>query len=532
MAYKKFKNSQSDGKTAEDRALERFADIMIEKIKDMDKVDWKKPWFAAGVHPAKNLDGREYNDFNQVMLMFLQQSMGWKTSRYATFDRIKFLNYERDSSGSLVRMKDKDGIDIPDVHVNSGEKSIPVFLGLKFAEHSETKKKIDFDDYKKLDSSEQEKYILRTYFRVYNVFNLDQTSMKEDRPELYQKYVSELEDKMPEKEREAHIPEMDVLLDKGLWVCPIKQEVGSRAYYRPSTDEIVLPTREQFYKDEQFYGTALHEMTHSTGAKNRAERPMEGFFGSPEYAREELVAELSSALLCSKMGFSKEVEGEIQTQSANYLKSWLGSLQDDTKYIKSVLADVRRASSFIGERIELIGDRLERDGEKAEFSDIIEGDRLQREKLLHPEVDSSNEKGLHPMPDGEKATRTSVELSPLLRQYMDFKQTRPAFTPLFHVSGDYETYQSDAERVSKVLDIPVQESAAHLGPDGHPAKYVSFPDRDFEPYKQTLIDNNVILAVLEDQDKVEKRDSDDNVVRQNPSNQETVLQTRCSAFRR
>ena len=390
MAYKKYKNTDKEGLTAEDRALEKFADVMIEKIRDMDKADWKQPWFPAGVHPARNLDGREYNDFNQVMLMFLQQAMGWKTCRYATFDKIKFLNYERDSSGKLVRQKDKDGNDIPDVHVNSGEKSIPVFLGLKYAEHIETRKKIDFDDYKKLDKSEQEKYRLGTYFRVYNVFNLDQTSMKEDRPELYRKYASELEDKMPEKMSEANLPEMDALLDKGLWVCPITQVVGPDAYYRPSTDEIVLPSKELFFKDEQFYGTALHEMTHSTGAKNRTDRPMGGIFGSPEYAREELVAELSSALLCSKMGFSKDVESEIQTQSASYLKSWLGSLQDDTKYIKSVLSDVKRASSFIGDRLGLIGERLERDGEKAEFSDIIEEDRMKRDKLLHPETESAD----------------------------------------------------------------------------------------------------------------------------------------------
>ena len=178
MAYKKFKKTEKAGSSAEDRALEKFADVMIEKIKNMDRANWNQPWFPAGVHPAKNLDGREYNDFNQVMLMFLQQSMGWKTSRYATFERIKFMNYERDTEGRLVRLKDMDGNDIPDVHVNSGEKSIPVFLGLKFAEHLETKEKIDFDDYKKLDSSEQGKYRLGTYFRVYNVVNLDQTSMK------------------------------------------------------------------------------------------------------------------------------------------------------------------------------------------------------------------------------------------------------------------------------------------------------------------------------------------------------------------
>ena len=530
MAYKKFKKSQSDGKTAEDRALERFADIMIEKIKDMDKVNWKKPWFAAGVHPAKNLDGREYNDFNQIMLMFLQQSMGWKTSRYATFDRIRYMNYERDSSGMFVRQKDKDGKDIPDVHVKSGEKSIPVYLYLKFAVHLETNEKIDFDDYKDLSRSEQEKYRLGTYFRIYNVFNLDQTNMKEARPDLYEKFATEFEDKLPEKLSEAKLPEMDALLDKGLWVCPITQVVGPDAYYRPSTDEIVLPSKELFFKDEQFYGTALHEMAHSTGARNRADRPMGGIFGSPEYAREELVAELSSALLCSKMGFSMDVESEIQTQSANYLKSWLGSLQDDTNYIKSVLSDVRRASSFIGDRLGLIGERLDRDGHEADFSDIIEEDKLSRESLLHPSsektggnsLQSSTKEWLEGTVPGledhtvndvlnevnemeeevalmkmRQADRFNAELSPMLRQYAEFKRLRPLLTPLFHVSGGYETYQDDARRISSVLGLTLQKSKVP-GPDGNPAVFVTFPDGDLESHKKSLLDNGIPLALLED----------------------------------
>lgn len=530
MAYRKYKRKDEDGLSAEDRALEKFADIMIEKIKDMDKADWKMPWFPAGVHPARNLDGREYNDFNQVMLMFLQQSMGWKTSRYATFDRIRYMNYERDSSGMFVRQKDKDGKDIPDVHVKSGEKSIPVYLYLKFAVHLETNEKIDFDDYKDLSRSEQEKYRLGTYFRIYNVFNLDQTNMKEVRPDLYEKFATEFEDKLPEKLSEANLPEMDALLDKGLWVCPITQVVGPDAYYRPSTDEIVLPSKELFFKDEQFYGTALHEMAHSTGARNRTDRPMGGIFGSPEYAREELVAELSSALLCSKMGFSKDVESEIQTQSANYLKSWLGSLQDDTNYIKSVLSDVRRASSFIGDRLGLIGERLDRDGHEADFSDIIEEDKLSRESLLHPSSEKTGGNSLQSstkewlegtVPGLEDHTVNDVlnevnemeeevalmkmrqadwfnaELSLMLRQYAEFKRLRPLLTPIFHVSGGYETYQDDARRISSVLGLTLQKSKVP-GPDGNPAVFVTFPDGDLESHKKSLLDNGIPLALLED----------------------------------
>ena len=133
---------------------------------------------------------------------------------------------------------------------------------------------------------------------------------------------------------------------------------------------------------------------------------------------------------------------------------------------------------------------------------------------------------------GEESLANVVELSPLMQQYNDFKRSRPSFTPLFHVSGGYETYQGDAERVGKILNLPVQESATHLGPDGKAAKYIIFPDRDFEQYKQVLIDKNIILAVLEDQDKAVKKDSDDNVAQQPPSRVESVQQSQISSYRR
>jgi len=92
-------------------------------------------------------------------------------------------------------------------------------------------------------------------------------------------------------------------------------------------------------------------------------RDMKHPFGSPEYAKEELTAELSAALIASQHGLTKHVKND----SAAYLKSWLGSLQQSPEFLKTVLADVKHCTSMINQRLEAI--QLEMDkGEKADYS--------------------------------------------------------------------------------------------------------------------------------------------------------------------
>lgn len=89
---KKNYTSNTDGLSAEDRALNTFADLMIDKITNMQQ-DWKKPWFSPqSVQLPRNLNGRYYNGMNSIVLMLMQEKKGWQTSRYATFDRIAGLS--------------------------------------------------------------------------------------------------------------------------------------------------------------------------------------------------------------------------------------------------------------------------------------------------------------------------------------------------------------------------------------------------------------------------------------------------------
>lgn len=349
MVYHKDYNS--DGRTAEDRALDRFAEMMIDKISTMQK-DWEKPWFTEGVMKwPKNLSGREYNGLNAFMLMLHCENNGYRLPVFCTFNRIAGLNYSKDKSGKPVPLVDDTGEKLPQVSILKGEKSFPVFLTTFTVVDKETKEKIKYDDYRKLSEDEQKKYSVYPKLNVFNVFNVDQTNLKEARPELYAQIEKENELKRPASIDEAKIsfPALDVMIERGLWVCPIYPRHQDNAYYSITKDEIVIPEKSQFVSGESFYSTLLHEMTHSTGAKDRLDR-----FKEKNYAREELVAELGSALISSRYGITKQIKDE----SVAYLQSWLKELKESPDFIKSTLFDVKRASSMIAQSIDGVQERL------------------------------------------------------------------------------------------------------------------------------------------------------------------------------
>lgn len=136
----------TNGKSAEDRALDTFAELMIDKIKSLQE-DWKKPWFSPNaVQPPQNLSGRAYNGMNSIVLMLMQEKMGWETARYATFERIASLNFTNGKNGKSQAV-DKDGNKLPHVGINKGEKSTPVLLTTFTCVNKETKERIKYDDY-------------------------------------------------------------------------------------------------------------------------------------------------------------------------------------------------------------------------------------------------------------------------------------------------------------------------------------------------------------------------------------------------
>ena len=330
--------------------------MMITKIESLRSKDgWKKPWFTEGaLQWPKNLNGREYNGMNAFLLLLHCEKEGYRIPRFCTFDRIQQFN----RTGS----KDKEAK--PRVSVLKGEHSFPVMLTTFTVVDKETKERIKWEDYKLLSQEQREKYNVYPKWQTYHVFNVAQTNLKEVRPELWEKLEQEYS--MPKVDRSGAFEPVDRMIADNRWICPIKLMYGDSAYYSISKNEIVVPEKGQFKDGESFYSNLYHEMGHSTGAENQLDRLKPTTFGSAEYAREELVAELTAALTAQRYGMSKHLKDD----TAAYLKAWLDSLKESPQFIKTVLLDVKKASSMLTQRIDQIAMEIE---EEKKATQAVEG---------------------------------------------------------------------------------------------------------------------------------------------------------------
>ena len=337
----KQRNSSAGRKNKSDEILKKFADMMVKIIKKANANNWKKGWM--GVNGSiqglpQNISGRTYSGGNSFFLMFNTAEKGYKTPVYMTFKQAKEQN----------------------LHVKSGEKSVPIFKwGLSIKD--ENGKRVSEEDYNAMSQEERVTMDVRPFPKMFHVFNIDQTNLEEVNKKRYDAIVARFQ--TPEQEvkdtKGMYVNEaLDRMFEQKAWHANIQYDKpADQAFYRPSTDTIALPMKEQFklgktpeevYHDGmEYYSTALHEMAHSTGHESRLDRKI-GAQGTDNYAHEELIAEMTSALVGSTMGFDRK----ILENNANYLSGWLSRLRDKPETITTIMTDVGKASDMIIEKID------------------------------------------------------------------------------------------------------------------------------------------------------------------------------------
>lgn len=301
----------------------RLTELMIRKIETLTD-DWHKPWVAGTSGLPRNLRGTPYRAGNILLLAMLTELEKYRTPIFMTFKQAK-----------------ENGLNIL-----SGQSAFPIYFWKMHIRHKETHKQIDMEVYRQLSTTEKLQYDLRPILRYYTVFNIDQTDMAEKDPARY----AELTKETTTVDRSDGFTCMgiDALLEPEGWHCPIELEYGDKASYNRIFDKIVCPLKRQFPSGVDFYDTLLHEIAHSTGHPIRLNRPPHLIFGDSAYAREELVAELTSALCGAILGLSVAPRAE----NAAYLKSWLSQLKEEPTYLFDILVDVNKAARMIIDRIE------------------------------------------------------------------------------------------------------------------------------------------------------------------------------------
>ena len=266
------------------------------------QMQWRRPWDCRGGRQQNLITGHCYTGSNQILTEVLAACNGWP-SFWLTF------------AGARA-----NGLTI-----EKGSKAIYILKPLPVRVEVEGK-----------DGGDPET-VAFTRFSATPIFNIGQVTPCERLDELVaNRQQAAGQERRGEPERLAAA---EALL--GDW--PVQPSFhGDKAFYVPSEDKIVLPTREQFHDATSLYATWAHEVIHSTGNKKRLDRDLSGIFGSPSYAKEELVAELGSVLLCSRMEIGYQID-----HHASYLQHWVEILKEEPKFVLKALSQARRAADLV-----------------------------------------------------------------------------------------------------------------------------------------------------------------------------------------
>jgi antirestriction protein ArdC len=268
---------------------------VIEKLEE-GTVPWHRPWIG-GEMPMNLVSKKPYRGINVFMLSC------------TSFVSPYWLSYKQ--------AKKLGG------NVKKGEKSTIVVFW----------KPIEVDD---KDSEEDGKKKTIRLLRYYRVFNVEQCENIDEK-------------KIPKLDTRDDFQSLDKCesIINDMQNKPSIKFEQQQAFYHPLNDFVNMPKQNTFNSDEEYYSTFFHELTHSTGHKTRLGRHQKEkcnhIFGSKDYSKEELVAEMGAAFLCGLCG----IENKTIDNSAAYIKGWLKKLKDDVKMVVLTAAQAQKAADYI-----------------------------------------------------------------------------------------------------------------------------------------------------------------------------------------
>lgn len=277
------------------------ATIVTNQILDQLKegtVSWHKEW--NGVLAYNYVTGKAYSTLNQLSL---------KGGAYLTFNQVKTLGGK----------------------VKKGAKSATVCF-FTFFDKTEN---VEMTNLKTGETEKKEMVKTKSclkYYRVFHQSSIEGIEFKEKKITLYDN---------------SEIKDAQVVVDNYLNESGISLDISfgsNRAYYNSSSDEIVMPNMAQFPSSEAYYGTLFHEMTHSTGHVSRLGRNITSKFGSKNYAKEELVAEIGSAILNSMVGIDTQA---LFANNVAYINNWISALENDHNLIIYAACKAEKAVNLI-----------------------------------------------------------------------------------------------------------------------------------------------------------------------------------------
>ena len=273
---------------------------------------WQRPWACDAEPPTNLATGRVYTGRNVLMLSAVGALKGYSDHRWAGLHQIK-------AAGGHVRRGEQGHWICIMRNASGGRRRSPEQRSCGDAPPDTDRKTADRGDERSRGS-----YVYTTYRPVWNAAQCENIPPLEPTDDIAERKLRRV------AIGEAYIAGAPVTVDIAL---------SNYAGYRASSDTVMLPLREQFDEPTSFYQTALHELAHATGHPSRLDRGLENnSFGSADYIREELVAEIAAFIAGTAAGL-----GHGPGDSASYISSWLNGREDVRTALRGAVDEATKA---------------------------------------------------------------------------------------------------------------------------------------------------------------------------------------------
>lgn len=289
------------------KAKQKLIDMYIKSLEE-GEIPWEKMWRTK--QPYNAITKVKYKGINNLALSFIACKRGYKDSRWCTFNQIKKAKWK----------------------FNTDAKGKGICIQYWSPYNTKEKRKYSFDEYQKvINKYPEKKEEFRLIDRCTVVYNGD--------------LIDGIPKSLDQEESKEKIKPSDYIdnIIKNLNVKYL--EKGEEAFYQINDDCVIIPPSNLFKNQYSYYATQLHELAHSTGHESRLNRNISNKYGTEEYAKEELRAEISSSFLMQELGLEYD-EKHLQNHKA-YIQSWIQIIKDKPTELLKAISDSNKIVSYL-----------------------------------------------------------------------------------------------------------------------------------------------------------------------------------------
>ena len=289
------------------KTREQLVKMYLDALKE-NKIPWRERWYSD--LNKNGVTNTEYRGVNQLILSYVAYKEKYKDNRWLTYKQIKENNYKI---------------------TNAKGKGVPIEFWSVF--DIKNKIRLDFPTYEKIiEKTPERKKDFKVFCNTTYVFN-----------------ASLIEGIKPNEKNNRNTIPTNIYFKRLISKLHIEYiEEGNKAYYIPSKDTIVLPPSSKFFDKYSYYATQLHELSHATGHSSRLNRNLNNQ-NKKDYAREELIAEISSSFLMQKLNV--KVHEDDYNNHKSYIQSWILLLEDKPNELFKAVGEANKIYDYLDSKV-------------------------------------------------------------------------------------------------------------------------------------------------------------------------------------